>query len=361
MSASGDTSSEQFPDLINDNILRAARGDPVDRVPVWIMRQAGRYLPEFREFRKEHDFFEICQTPQYACEITLQPIKRFDLDASIIFSDILVIPQAMDMEVKMESGKGPVFPKPLTSSEDIDSLNKDPVLIAEKLKYVYDAITLTRHKLEGKVPLLGFAGAPWTLMSYMIEGGGSTTQSKAKKWLYADVEGSHKLLNILANGIVQYLVRQVQAGAQMLQVFESHAGVLNEYLFKTFALPYLKRIAEDVKRILKEKEVEVVPMVVFAKDGHYALPLLDDTAYDVVSLDWTLDPVKCREILPSKTLQGNLDPCALYSSKDDLENFTKSMIEKFGKKNYICNLGHGIYPDMDPEHVQWFINCVHSC
>lgn len=352
---------EKFPTLVNDNILRAARGETVDRVPVWIMRQAGRYLPEFREFRKQHDFFEICQTPEYACEITLQPIRRFDLDASIIFSDILVIPQAMDMEVKMEPGKGPVFPKPLASSADMDSLDKDPVAIADKLKYVYDAITLTRHKLEGKVPLIGFAGAPWTLMSYMIEGGGSTTQSKAKKWLYADPEGSHKLLDILTEAIVHYLVRQVQAGAQMLQVFESHAGVLNEFLFKKFALTYLKRIAEDVKRILKEKEMEVVPMVVFAKDGHYALPLLNDTCYDVVSLDWTLDPEKCRQILPSKTLQGNLDPCALYSSKGDLETFTKRMIEQFGKHKYICNLGHGIYPDMDPEHVHWFINCVHSC
>jgi len=349
-----------FPELKNDRILRAARGESVDRVPVWIMRQAGRYLPEFREFRKDHDFFEICQTPQYACEITLQPIKRFDLDASIIFSDILVIPQAMGMEVKMEPGKGPTFPKPLVTADSLNTLTKDPYVIADNLRYVYEAITLTRHRLEGKVPLIGFAGAPWTLMSYMIEGGGSTTQSKAKKWLYTDKAASHSLLKSLTEGIVQYLVRQVQAGAQLLQVFESHAGVLNEYLFKEFALPYLSQIANDVKKYLKDKNIEPVPMIIFAKDGHYAIPLLGDTLYDIVSLDWTLDPEKCRKMLPGKTLQGNLDPCALYSSKEDLQTLTKSMMEKFGQSRYICNLGHGIYPDMDPENVQWFIDFVHS-
>ncbi|XP_075254697.1 uroporphyrinogen decarboxylase-like [Convolutriloba macropyga] len=349
-----------FPVLKNDRILRAARGEPVDRIPVWIMRQAGRYLPEFREFRKEHEFFEICQTPEYACEITLQPIRRIDYDASIIFSDILVIPQAMGMEVKMEPGKGPTFTGPLLTSEDIDKLTVDPVKIADSLKYVYDAITLTRHKLEGKVPLIGFAGAPWTLMSYMIEGGGSTTQSKAKKWLYADVQGSHRLLKALTDGIVEYLYRQVVAGAQLLQVFESHAGVLNEYLFKEFALPYLVRIATEVKSKLQANSINEVPMIVFAKDGHYAIPLLESTPYDVVSLDWTLDPVKCRELLPSKTLQGNLDPCALYSNKEDLEKLAKTMVDKFGKHKYICNLGHGIYPDMDPEHVKWFVDFVHS-
>ena len=353
--------SKSFPALKNDRILKAARGEPVDRVPVWIMRQAGRYLPEFREFRKEHEFFEICQTPEYACEITLQPIRRFDYDASIIFSDILVIPQAMGMEVKMEPGKGPTFTSPLIDSKDLDKLNMDPIAIADYLKYVYDAITLTRHKLEGKVPLIGFAGAPWTLMSYMIEGGGSTTQSKAKKWLYTDVEGSHKLLDALTEGIVEYLYRQVVAGAQLLQVFESHAGVLNEYLFKQFSLPYLTKIASGVKAKLEANSISSVPMIVFAKDGHFAIPFLNDTPYDIVSLDWTQDPLKCREMLPDKTLQGNLDPCALYSSKEDLEKLAKSMIEKFGKTKYICNLGHGIYPDMDPEHVKWFIDFIHSC
>ena len=217
---------ENFPPLQNDRLLKAARGEPVDRVPVWIMRQAGRYLPEFREVRVENEFFKVCQTPELACEITLQPIRRFPLDAAIIFSDILVIPQALGMIVQMKPGVGPVFDKPLVNPEDIDTLVRPDVKVA--LKYVYDAITLTRHKLEGKVPLIGFTGAPWTLMAYMIEGGGSKTQSKAKKWLYQFPEASRRLLSVLTEVCVDYLVEQVRAGAQMLQVFESNAEYLGE-------------------------------------------------------------------------------------------------------------------------------------
>ncbi|KAL3309350.1 hypothetical protein Ciccas_012105 [Cichlidogyrus casuarinus] len=200
-----------FPDLKNDLVLRAAKGLPLSRTPVWIMRQAGRYLPEFRQFRKEHEFFEICRTPEYACEVTLQPIRRFDLDASIIFSDILVIPQALGMEVKMTPGKGPDFPSPLISPECLSKLNSEPN-IAQELDYVYKAITLTRHQLDGKVPLIGFAGAPMTLMSYMIEGGGSKTLSKAKSWLYRYPEESKRLLSLLTNSVIEFLVLQTLAG-----------------------------------------------------------------------------------------------------------------------------------------------------
>jgi uroporphyrinogen decarboxylase len=349
-----------FPPLKNDLVLRAAKGQPVERVPVWIMRQAGRYLPEFREFRTKHDFFEICRTPEFACEITLQPIKRFDLDASIIFSDILVIPQAMGMEVIMEPGKGPTFPKPLTDVSQIASLVTSPEEVASSLQYVYDAITLTRHRLEGKVPLIGFAGAPWTLLSYMIEGGGSTTQAKAKKWLYVHAEETKKLLEQISDCLIEYLIRQVIAGAQMLQLFESHAGVLTENLFSQFALPYFEQIAKGVKSGLTSRGIEPVPMIIFAKDGHYAMEMMKDLPFDVISLDWTIDPATARQILPGKCLQGNLDPCALYSDKAQLERLAGDMVRKFGKTSYICNLGHGIYPDMDPEHVQWFIDAVHT-
>ncbi|XP_076759353.1 uroporphyrinogen decarboxylase isoform X2 [Xylocopa sonorina] len=249
----------QFPMLKNDLILRAARGESVDRIPIWIMRQAGRYLPEFQEVRAKHDFFTVCQTPALACEVTLQPLKRFDLDASIIFSDILVIPQAMGLNVEMVPGTGPVLSKPLKDPSDLSLLVQPNV--EKDLKYVGDAITLTRHKLEGKVPLIGFTGAPWTLMSYMIQGGGSSTMSKAREWLYKYPEDSHKLLQLITNVIIDYLVMQVKAGAQLLQVFESHSDFLNDELFEKYSFKYLKEISDKVKQRLKEENIPEVPMV----------------------------------------------------------------------------------------------------
>jgi len=349
-----------FPALKNDRILRAARGDDVDRIPIWIMRQAGRYLPEFRELRSKHDFFTICQTPELAAEVSLQPIRRFDLDACIIFSDILVIPQALGMTVEMRPGVGPVLPEPLISSEDIHKLDNTSN-IAQKLSYVGEAITLTRHKLDGKVPLIGFSGAPWTLMGYMIEGGGSKTLSKAKSWLYQFPEASKQLLNILTSAIVDYLVMQACAGAQMLQVFESSAEHLGPELFKCYALPYIKQISLCVKSQIKAKGLDDIPMTVFAKGAHYALQELAESGYDVVGLDWTIDPEEARQKVGSSvTLQGNLDPCALYASEAELRQRTKEMLKKFGKKRYIANLGHGIYPDMKPDHVATLISAVHE-
>ena len=348
---------ETFPPLQNDRLLRAARGEAVDRAPVWIMRQAGRYLPEFREVRVEHEFFKVCQTPELAAEITLQPIRRFPLDAAIIFSDILVVPQALGMVVQMKPGVGPVFDKPLCVPEDIDTLVRPDVKVA--LKYVYEAITLTRHKLEGKVPLIGFTGAPWTLMAYMIEGGGSKTQSKAKRWLYQHPEASHKLLSLLTEVCVDYLVEQVRAGAQLLQVFESNAEYLGAEQFNTFALPYLEKICSGVKARLGAEQLEAVPMTVFAKGGHYALERLAKSGYDTVGLDWTIDPVHARQLVgPGVTLQGNLDPCALYAPKSSIEAAAKQLCEKFGSQRWIANLGHGIYPDMDPDHLGAFIAAV---
>uniref|UniRef100_A0A8D8T0A1 Uroporphyrinogen decarboxylase n=1 Tax=Cacopsylla melanoneura TaxID=428564 RepID=A0A8D8T0A1_9HEMI len=348
-----------FPPLKNDRILRAARGEEVDKVPIWIMRQAGRYLPEFRELRSKHDFFTICQTPELAAEITLQPIRRFNLDASIIFSDILVIPQALGMTVEMKPSVGPVLPEPLVTPEDINKL-QTPVDVYKTLNYVFEAITLTRHKLEGKVPLIGFSGAPWTLMTYMIEGGGSKTMSKAKLWLYKYPEESKKLLEILTNVTVDYLVGQVKAGAQMLQLFESNAEYLNISLFNEFALPYINKINEKVNLKLKESNTDVPPMTIFAKGAHYALEPLSKTNYDIVGLDWTIEPSLARNIVKTKTLQGNLDPCALYAPKEELRKLGTRMANEFGKTGYIANLGHGIYPDMDPEHVQVLIDAIHD-
>jgi uroporphyrinogen decarboxylase len=353
------SSSLVFPPLQNDRLLRAARGEEVDCVPVWVMRQAGRYLPEFREFRVEHDFFKICRTPELACEITLQPIRRFALDAAIIFCDILVVPQALGMKVEMKPGVGPVFDNPLVNPQHLERLVIPDV--KQELKYVFDAITLTRHKLEGKVPLIGFTGAPWTLMSYMIEGGGSKTQSKAKKWLYQHPEASTKLLKILTDVNVDYLVEQVRAGAQLLQIFESNAEYLGHREFIRFVLPTLVQINTRVKERLFREGLEQVPMTIFAKGGHFVLKELGKSGYDVVGLDWTVEPEIVRQkVGEDVTLQGNLDPCALYAPADQLQIMVKDMVAKFGKKRWIANLGHGIYPDMEPDSVNTFVTAIHK-
>jgi len=349
-----------FPVLKNDTILRTIRGEPTSYTPVWVMRQAGRYLPEFQEVRSKHDFFKVCQTPELACEVTLQPIRRFNLDAAIIFSDILVVPQAMGLKVEMLPGQGPTFTEPLESPADLIRVCAD-VDVNEKLKYVFEAITLTRHQLDGKCPLIGFTGAPWTLMSYMIEGKGSQTISKAKKWLYCHPEDSHRLLQMLTDVIVRYLVGQVAAGAQLLQVFESHAGILNKSTFQRFALPYIQQISKRVKEDLVQQGLTAVPMIIFAKDAHYSLEELSMSDYEVVGLDWTIEPSQARmRVGQTITLQGNLDPCQLYASRNDIVKAAEELIDKFGSERHIANLGHGIYPDVQPDHLQTFIDAVHN-
>ncbi|KAI9209153.1 uroporphyrinogen decarboxylase [Polychytrium aggregatum] len=355
------TLQTNFPPLKNDLILRVSRGEQVERTPVWIMRQAGRYLPEFRAVKVEHDFFAVCQDPELACKVTLQPIDRYPglLDASIIFSDILVIPQALGLEVIMVPGKGPHFPNPIVTPADLVRVDAN-VNVHEKLKYVYDAITLTRTRLDGRVPLFGFVGAPWTLMAYSIEGGGSKTLSKAKSWLYVHPEESHRFMQIITDAIVPFLVGQVKAGAQMLQVFDSWAGELSPSTFKTFSLPYLAQIATRVKAQLREEGIEPVPMTVFAKGAHFALAELSELEYEVVSLDWTIDIEKAqRETQGKVVLQGNADPCVLYGDRETIRAQVKEMIEAFGKGGkHVANLGHGIYPDMDPEHLRNFLEAV---
>ncbi|KYN30493.1 Uroporphyrinogen decarboxylase [Trachymyrmex septentrionalis] len=350
-----------FPPLKNDLILKAARGEPVDRIPVWVMRQAGRYLPEFQEVRAQHDFFAVCQTPELACQVTLQPIERFDLDASIIFSDILVIPQAMGLKVEMVPGVGPVLPQPLAGPNDLSRLIQPNV--NEALKYVGDAITLTRHKLNGRVPLIGFTGAPWTLMGYMIQGGGSSTMAKARSWLYKYPEDSHKLLQMITDVIVDYLVMQVKAGAQLLQVFESNGDYLDDALFRNYSFKYLKQISERVRKQLKEANIPKVPMIAFPKGATMnSLKILAmDQSYEVIGLDWTVDPIEARKQLGANvTLQGNMDPCAMYSSQDEIVDRAQKMVSNFGKTRYIANLGHGILPDTPISSMEAFIKGVHS-
>ncbi|KAI9101195.1 Uroporphyrinogen decarboxylase [Phlyctochytrium arcticum] len=354
---------KDFPEVKNDLILRVARGEVVERTPVWIMRQAGRYLPEFREVRSQHDFFTICRTPELACQVTLQPIDRYDglLDASIIFSDILVVPQALGLEVQMLPKQGPHFPEPLLDPSHLTRL-KEHVNVEQDLRYVMEAITLTRQKLDGRVPLFGFVGAPWTLMAYMIEGGGSKTLSKAKAWLGRWPAESAVLLQKVTDVIVDFMVSQVKAGAQLLQVFDSWAGELSPDHFNTFSLAYLKQIPGRVRAALREIDPKLaqVPIVVFARGAHYALESLTDIGYDVISLDWTMDPSVSRKRVDSNvSLQGNADPSLLYAPPATIKKAVAEMLEKFGtKERYIANLGHGMYPDHDPEHLRAYLEAI---
>ena len=342
--------THNFAPLKNDLLLRAARGEKTQRPPCWVMRQAGRYLPEYHEAKGKSDFFECCRSPEIASTLTLQPIERFEglIDAAIIFSDILVIPQAMGMEVIMLPEKGPHFPEPLQSPDDPqykEVMEKD-VDVKVELKYVYDAITLTRQKLEGRVPLYGFCGAPFTLMCYMVEGGGSRIFRQTKTWIYKHGVEAKALLQKIAELCVEYLAQQVVAGAQIVQVFDSWAGELSPASFAEFSLPYLEIIADRLPAKLRELGEEVVPMVVFAKGAWYALERLCQTKYDVVGLDWLHEPKQAYEVAQKygKALQGNADPGVLYGGHEAITKVVEGMMKGFGggKKGWIANLGHGM-------------------
>ncbi|HMB90299.1 MAG TPA: uroporphyrinogen decarboxylase [Rhodothermales bacterium] len=343
-----------FPPLQNDLILRAARCEPTERTPIWIMRQAGRYLPEYRALRAEDEFFTVVRTPELAAEVTLQPLERFPLDAAIIFSDILVVPQVLGLEVEMVKGKGPHFPDPLNTPDDLRALREPDV--AADLGYVLEALTLTRHRLAGRAPLIGFCGAPWTLMAYMVEGGGSKTFQKSKAWLFRYPEASHQLLQRITDVLIKYLNAQITAGAQLVQVFDSWAGLLGPVAFETFCLPYLQQIATGVAAVHPE-----VPKIVFAKGAHYALEALGQSGYEVVGLDWTMDPRQARQqIGPGVALQGNLDPCVLYAEPASIRSEVQKMLDAFGPTGHIANLGHGMHPTHDPEHARVFIEAVQT-
>jgi uroporphyrinogen decarboxylase len=344
MAQQGEKKDEsRFAPLKNDLIIRAAFGQKTERVPVWVMRQAGRYLPEYHEAKGGADFFTVCRNKELASTITLQPVERFPLDAAIIFTDILVVPQALGMEVLMLEKAGPHFPHPLTSPDDLAKLDEPAAAL---------------ERLAGRVPLIGFSGAPWTLMAYMIEGGGSKMFAKAKAWFYKYPEASHSLMQRLTDTIIIYLEGQVAAGAQLLQIFDSWANEIGPDIFRTFSKPYLLQIA----KALKAKHPEV-PIIVFAKGANYAIEeLAQDSEYDVVGLDWTISPADARLLVKGKcALQGNLDPCALYSSKEVIREEVRKMLQSFGStQGLIANLGHGLHPTHNPELVGAFIDAVHE-
>ncbi|KAI8960933.1 uroporphyrinogen decarboxylase [Daldinia sp. FL1419] len=358
--------SHDFAPLTNDLILRAARGEDVERAPIWIMRQAGRYLPEYHEAKGGRDFFECCRDPEVASTLTLQPIERFAglLDASIIFSDILVVPQALGMVVEMVEKKGPHFPDPLRSPDDgqySKVLNKS-VDVAVELDYVYKAIALTRKKLNGRVPLIGFCGAPWTLFCYMVEGGGTKLFIESKKWIYRHPEESKALLQKISEVCVEYLALQVKAGAQLIQVFDSWAGELSPSTFKKFSEPYLAYISKNLPKRLAELGLERVPQIVFPKGANFALDSVCNLGYDVVGLDWQIDPAEAVKIRGNRRIvfQGNADPGVLYGTKAAITETVEEMVKGFGggKKGWIANLGHGITPLVNPEDLKFYLQEV---
>lgn len=336
--------------LQNDLILRAARGEKTERTPVWLMRQAGRVLPEYREVRaKMGGFIELVKTPEFACEVTVQPVDILGVDAAIIFSDILVIPEAMGLPYTMVEAKGPWFEKTIRSEADINKLrvaNGD-----DDLSYVCDAIRLTKAALANRVPLIGFAGAPWTLLAYMVEGSGSKTFSKAKKFLYTEPRLAHMLLEKITQSTIHYLKAQVKAGADMLQIFDSWAGVLSPQQYREFALPYIGMICDELHSL--------VPLTVFAKDAFTVREDLGKLNCNTIGLDWTMDIAESRRMIGnSKTLQGNADPCLLYADFDTIKAEAEKMLRAFGPDRHIANLGHGLYPDLEKEKVKFFVDVV---
>ncbi|HEY9364454.1 MAG TPA: uroporphyrinogen decarboxylase [Chitinophagaceae bacterium] len=333
----------------NDLLLRALRKEKVERPPVWMMRQAGRYLPDYIKLREKYDFFTRVQTPELACEITLQPVDQVGVDAAIIFSDILVIPQAMGLTVLMEEGKGPLLPHTIKSKKDIDALITDNA--AENLKYVTDALTLTKKELNQRIPLIGFAGAPWTILCYMVEGKGSKTWDKAKQFAYTEPQLAHQLLQKITTTTITYLKAQTKAGADTLQVFDSWSGSLSPGDFKTFAQPYLLQIADALK--------DEAPVILFPKGSWYALKDLSKSSAAGIGIDWCISPQYARELTENKiTLQGNFDPAKLLAPISEIKKSVTQMIDDFGVQNYIANLGHGITPNVPVDHAKAFVNAV---
>ncbi len=337
--------------LQNDLILRAARGEKIERYPVWLMRQAGRILPEYRAVRASlSGFKELVETPKYASEVTIQPVDILGVDAAIIFSDILVVPEAMGLEYQMIEQKGPWFEKTVKSEEDL-KLIEDSFDIEDRLGYVLEAIKLTNKDLNGRVPLIGFAGAPWTIFCYMVEGKGSKTFSESRKMLYTNPALSHALLDKITNVTIKYLKAQIKAGAHMLQLFDSWAGILGTEQYETFSMPYLRRIADAIN--------QEVPFTIFSKGALTSLEAIAQTNCTTVGLDWNMDIPAFRNVIgETRTIQGNLDPCALYSSHDEVKKLTTNLLDSFTSHRHIVNLGHGVYPDVDPEKVKTFINTV---
>ena len=347
--------------LKNDRFLRALARQPVDVTPVWMMRQAGRYLPEYRALRAQAgDFLSLCKNTDFACEVTLQPLRRFELDAAILFSDILTIPDAMGLGLYFEAGEGPRFKKTIRTEADISAL---PTLNTERdLTYVPDAVRAIRSALGGQVPLIGFAGSPWTLATYMIEGGSSKEYRYAKHMLYAQPELLHALLTHLSDAVTEYLNAQILAGAQAVQIFDSWGGALAHREFEVFSLHYLQRI---VQGLIREHEGRAVPVIVFTKGGGQWLDKLVSTQADAYGLDWTTSLADARHCVAGQAaLQGNLDPATLYGSPERIRSAVTSMLDDaYGNgesTGYVANFGHGITQWVDPEHAKVFVDAVHA-
>ncbi|HWB63005.1 MAG TPA: uroporphyrinogen decarboxylase [Chitinophagales bacterium] len=335
--------------LKNDLLLRAIRGDTVPRPPVWMMRQAGRYLPEYIKLREQYDFFTRVETPELACEITLQPIDIIGVDAAIIFSDILVIPQALGLQVLLEEGKGPLLPKTVSTQKDIDNLLVEGA--AERLDYVSRAITMCKVELNGRAPLIGFAGAPFTILCYMVEGKGSKSFDKAKQFCFAQPQLAHQLLKKITLATIDYLKAQVKAGADCVQVFDSWSGMLSAEDFNEFALPYLTQIAEALSPLC--------PVILFPKGSWYALKQLSQTTASGIGIDWTVTPGFARAETGNKiTLQGNFDPSKLLLPPTEIKAAVHKMIDAFGTQRYIANLGHGILPNIPVGNAKAFVEAV---
>jgi len=340
---------QPFPKLKNNLLLKALAGEPVERPPVWMMRQAGRYLPQYMKLRKKYSFFERVETPELACEITLQPIDELEPDAAIIFSDILTVPQALGINVELVKGKGPVLNNSIRTPDDAFAILAED--IPEKLNHVMEAITLTRKELNGRVPLIGFAGAPWTLFCYMVEGQGSKNFAKAKAFCYQHPDAAKHVIKELTRATIAYLNAQVKAGAQVIQVFDSWSGLLGPEDFAVWSLPNLQQICQSIAD---------VPVIVFAKGSWYALERLGyRTGADALGLDWTISPEYAREATRNEiTLQGNFDPSHLLKPIPDIQTEVKRMIERFGTQKYIANLGHGILPNIPVDHARAFVDAV---
>jgi uroporphyrinogen decarboxylase len=334
---------------MNDILLKVLRGEKAERTPVWMMRQAGRYLPDYMKLKAKYSFFERVQTPELAAEITIQPVEQVGVDAAILFSDILVVPQAMGLEVQLIENKGPLLPDPIQTEKDLQRICIPDV--NEKLGYVFDAIKLTKKELNKRVPLIGFAGAPWTILCYMVQGKGSKTFDEAKAFCYTQPELAHQLLQMITDTTIAYLKGQVTAGVDTIQIFDSWGGLLSPGDFEHISLQYIRQIVAALK--------DEVPTIIFAKGAWHSLQSMAATGAQGLGIDWCISPQMARQFAGNNVvLQGNFDPAKLLSPIPVIEKEVKEMLQAFGKGKYIANLGHGILPNVPVDHAKAFVNTV---
>ena len=347
-----------MPALKNDRLLRALLREPVDVTPVWMMRQAGRYLPEYRDTRaRAGSFMDLCRNPELACEVTLQPLERYPIDAAILFSDILTVPDAMGLGLYFTEGEGPRFERPVQDEAAVAALGLPDM--QQDLGYVMDAVRTIRRELAGRVPLIGFSGSPWTLATYMVEGGSTKNFSRVKGMLFDRPELMHQLLEKVSLAVTAYLNAQVEAGAQALMIFDTWGGVLTPHHYQEFSLAYMQRIVQGLRR---EAQGRKVPVILFTKGGGLWLEQIAASGCDAVGIDWTLELGEARRRIGARVaLQGNMDPCALYASPQRIREEVGRVLASFGKGNgHVFNLGHGIHPEIDPERAGVFIEAVHE-